>query len=83
MTEATTAAPDIAPELLTEREAAALLGIGTRTLWGWARSGVCPAPRKLGRGLRPSVRYSRRELLRWIEAGCQPLDCRNGARGGL
>jgi excisionase family DNA binding protein len=78
-----TATPHVAggivPELLTERQAAELLGIGARTLWRWSRSGVCPAPRKLGLGPRAAVRFSRSELLQWIEAGCPKVH--GGQRG--
>jgi predicted DNA-binding transcriptional regulator AlpA len=58
------------PFLLTTEEAARLCGIGTRTLWRWSRSGICPPPIKIGRGLRAAVRYRRGELLQWIADGC-------------
>jgi predicted DNA-binding transcriptional regulator AlpA len=64
----------ITPELLTERQAAELLGMGSRTLWRHSRSGTCPAPVKIGRGTRPAVRYRRAELLQWIQGGCKPVD---------
>ena len=60
----------ITPELLTTAEAARLAGVGERTLWSWSRSGISPAPVKIGVGLRPAVRYRRSEILAWIEAGC-------------
>lgn len=58
---------NIIPELLTTRQAAALCGIGERTLWRWSRSGIAPAPVKIGRS---AVRYRRDEYLQWIADGC-------------
>lgn len=55
-----------APELLTTRQAAELLGIGERTLWRYSNSGRAPAPIRVG----SAVRYRRAELLEWIAAGC-------------
>ena len=66
----------IVPELLTTRQAAALAGVGERTLWRWSRSGICPAPIKIGIGPRPAVRFRRSEILAWIDSGCQPVDGR-------
>ena len=66
--------PSITPELLTTCKAADLTGIGERTLWRWSRSGLAPAPIKIGHGLRPAVRYSRQEILDWIAGGCRPTD---------
>lgn len=57
--------------LLTAREAAALCAIGERTLWRWSRSGVSPAPVKIGGA---AVRYRREELLEWIQEGCPRVD---------
>lgn len=54
-----------AVELLDALAAAALLGISTRHLYRMSDSGDCPPPRRLGR----SVRWSRSELLAWIDAG--------------
>jgi len=70
----------ITPELLDTRDAARLLGIGERTLWRWSRSGVCPEPIRLGRGLRAAVRYRRTELLDWIADGCPRMDGKGGNR---
>ncbi len=64
----------IVPELLSCEQAAALAGCGTRTWWRWTRSGLAPAPVKIGIGLRPAVRYRRSEILRWIESGCLRVD---------
>ncbi|MBM4094251.1 MAG: helix-turn-helix domain-containing protein [Planctomycetes bacterium] len=69
-TSAAAAPADITPELLDTHDAAKLLSIGERTLWRWSRSGICPAPIKIGRGLRAAVRYRRAELLKWISDGC-------------
>ncbi|MBN2024920.1 MAG: helix-turn-helix domain-containing protein [Pirellulales bacterium] len=58
-------------ELLTLKEAAALSGVSDRTLWEWARRGICPAPIRIGRAV---VRYSRRAYEEWIAAGCPRVD---------
>lgn len=60
----------IETELLTTREAATLAGVGERTWWRWTRSGLAPAPLKIGIGPRAAVRFRRAELLEWIAAGC-------------
>lgn len=67
-------ASGIVPELLSEKQAAQLCGIGTRTLWRWSRSGIAPAPIKIGRGLRAAVRYRRQDLLAWIADGCPRVE---------
>ena len=61
------------PELLTTSEAAQLAGVGERTWWRWTRSGIAPPPLKIGRGLRPAVRFRRSEVLAWMAGGC--LEC--------
>jgi predicted DNA-binding transcriptional regulator AlpA len=73
-------APGIVPELLTTAEAAQLAGCGERTFWAWSRSGLAPAPVKIGLGLRPAVRYRRGELLQWIQDGCPRVDDHGGQR---
>jgi predicted DNA-binding transcriptional regulator AlpA len=65
----------IAPQLLTAKEAAALVNCGERTLWRWSRSGVAPAPVKIGAS---AVRYRRDEYLDWIAAGCPRCNARKG-----
>ena len=70
----TTCGVQIVPELLRPAEAARLLGIGERTLWRHSRSGMAPAPLKIGDGRRAAVRYRRSELLAWIAAGCPRVD---------
>jgi predicted DNA-binding transcriptional regulator AlpA len=62
-------------ELLTLRDAAKLCGVSPRTAWGWAKSGVSPAPLKIGKG---TVRYSRRAYQAWVAAGCPAC---NGGQG--
>jgi predicted DNA-binding transcriptional regulator AlpA len=57
-------------ELMTLRQAAELCSVSDRTLWGWARDGIAPAPLKIGRG---TVRYSKPDYLAWIAAGCRPI----------
>ena len=59
--------------LLTTAEAAELLSIGERTLWRWSRSGIAPAPVKIGGS---AVRYRRDEYLTWIAEGCPRTDGR-------
>jgi len=66
--------PDPLPELLTVAQACAMLGISKRTLWRWSRSGISPAPLKIGKGLRAAVRYRRAELVTWFERGCPPCE---------
>lgn len=75
---ATPQADGIVAELLTEKQAAQLCGIGTRTLWRWSRSGIAPRPVKIGRGKRPAVRYRRVELVQWIADGCPRTERRAG-----
>jgi excisionase family DNA binding protein len=58
------------PALISEKEAAELVGIKPRTWRRMSRSGVAPAPVKLGKGERPMIRFRRSELEAWIEAGC-------------
>ena len=64
----------IIPELLTSKQAAELCGIAERTLWSWSRSGLAPAPLKIGLGTRPAVRFKRSEYMAWIQAGCPRVD---------
>ncbi len=52
--------------LIDVREAAELLGIGTRTVWRLHSGGRIPAPIRLG----GAVRWRRAELLAFVEAGC-------------
>ena len=61
-------------ELLTTKAAAALLSIGERTLWRYSNAGRAPAPIRVG----SAVRYRRRDLFAWIDAGCP--DLRGGGR---
>lgn len=59
-----------AGELLTTRQAASLLSVGERTLWRWSRSGLAPAPLKVGGSC---VRFRRQDLINWIANDCQPV----------
>jgi len=63
------------PLLLTQQQAAGLIGCGTRTLRRWGQTGVAPKPRIIGgdgsnRRHNALTRYSRDEILEWIAAGC-------------
>jgi len=66
----------IVPELLTTKQAAALCGLGERTLWRFSRSGVSPRPLKIGHGRNGAVRYRRSEILAWIAGDCKRVDGR-------
>lgn len=50
-----------APVLLTVREVAERLRVGTRTVWRWSKTGDMPAPVRLGRGRRV-VRWNADEI---------------------
>lgn len=50
-------------ELLTEREAASLLKISSRTLQAWRPAGTGPAFVRVGR----SIRYRRNALQEWLD----------------
>ncbi len=65
---------ELQPELLTTLQAAQLAGVSERTMWSWSRSGLAPAPLKIGHGLRPAVRLRKSELLSWIAAGCPRVE---------
>lgn len=58
----TTKEPPIQPLLLTARQAAKVLSISERTLWGLTKAGDIPAVRFGGR----NVRYSPDDLKAWI-----------------
>ena len=62
------------PELLTEPQTAELAGFSGRTWRRMTRSGVAPAPLRIGRGSRPMIRFRKSEILAWIENGCKPVD---------
>jgi len=53
-------------EILTSREAQALLKIGRTKLWELTRKNQIPAYR-VGEGTRASLRFKRSELLAWLE----------------
>jgi hypothetical protein len=64
------APPNVAPlnpgDLVTETEAAAILGAQVQTLRNWRWKGIGPRTRKIGQRL---VRYHRADLAAFIEAG--------------
>jgi len=73
-------APDgdrIVPELWTSKKTAKYISAGERTLWAWSRSGICPAPVKIGIGPRPAVRFVAAEIRAWVKAGCPRCDGRD------
>jgi excisionase family DNA binding protein len=51
-------------DLLTVREVAQRLALGTRTVWKWSRSGQLPAPVRLGNR---TVRWRAAEIERFVE----------------
>lgn len=66
-----THAQDMRPQLaLAAPDVAALLGVSERHVWKLNASGGIPTPVKLGR----CVRWRRRELLAWLDAGCPSRD---------
>lgn len=54
---------DIASEILTPEQTAALLQVSPRTVEEWRRTRTGPPWRRMGR----HVRYLRREVLAWFE----------------
>lgn len=56
--------------LIDLREAAKLLGLSQRTVWGMAKNGRMPKPIKIGR----AARWSHEELRAWVNAGGPPLN---------
>lgn len=60
-------ANNIAPgDLLTEAEAAAILGCAVQTLRNWRWQGIGPRVRRIGKRM---VRYSRKDLADFVAAG--------------
>jgi excisionase family DNA binding protein len=55
-----------ADEILTSREARALLKIGRTKLWELTRNNLIPAYR-VGPGKSSDLRYKRSELLAWLD----------------
>jgi predicted DNA-binding transcriptional regulator AlpA len=68
--EVTMRAPDDAADdtLMSEAQAAALLGVTQRTLQGWRRNGAGPGFVRL---TARSVRYRRADLVGWVNARLQ------------
>lgn len=68
--------PERAPaELLDVRAVAAMLDCSPRHVYRLADAGRMPKPRRLGQ----LVRWSRRELEQWIDAGCPAVRAARGA----
>ncbi len=62
--------PDVSAELLDVKSVAALLGgCSTRHVYRLADAGRMPRPIRLG----SLVRWSRAELMTWLNSGCQPV----------
>jgi excisionase family DNA binding protein len=59
------------PPMLTTKQVVSLTGLGERTVWRYSRSGIMPAPVKIGR---TTVRFRRDEILEWIDEGCPRVD---------
>lgn len=55
-------------ERLTEREAAAIVGVHMVTLATWRKQGTGPAYMKLGEKKNSPVRYERDDLEAWLQA---------------
>ena len=53
------------PLALRPRDAAKMLGVSPRTLWGWTRDGIVPSVR-VGTGKRKTVLYSVVDLQSWL-----------------
>lgn len=56
------------PDLLTNEEAAALIGIKPNTLEIWRVRGKGPKFIKLGESKQAPIRYRRSDVLAWLEA---------------
>lgn len=54
------------PLALRPRDAARVLGISPRTLWGWTRAGIVPCVR-VGTGKRRTVLYPVAVLRAWLD----------------
>lgn len=63
------------PLALRPRDAARLLGISPRTLWGWTHAGIVPCVR-VGTGKRRTVLYPVADLQAWLSRQT------DGAEGG-
>jgi predicted site-specific integrase-resolvase len=63
------------PLALRPRDAARMLGVSPRTLWGWTRAGIVPCVR-VGAGKRRTVLYPVADLRAWLARQIE------GAKGG-
>ncbi len=59
----------VSPELLDREVVGRMLGVHPRSLLHFVRRGEIPAPVKIGR----LVKWNRRELEKWLDAGCPPF----------
>lgn len=66
----TAGAEDQDIQLLTAADLAGLLKVNRSTLYSWLSSGRLPMPLRIGK----SVRWAKRIIDRWIEAGCPPRE---------
>jgi hypothetical protein len=64
--------------LVTEREAATLIGLSYRTLQRWRWVGRGPRYAKIG----AAVRYELAELRRYVKANTRPASAERSARNG-
>ena len=64
-------AVSVEPLLVDASDAAKLCGVSRSCWYGWLASGQAPGP-ALRKGR--VTRWSRLELVRWVEAGCPPRD---------
>ena len=60
--------------LLGVKELARRLRISERSVWAHAKTGLMPAPLRIGR----SRRWPAAAIERWIAGGCQPVDQEGG-----
>lgn len=66
---------DNSPLSLRPRDAARMLGVSPRTLWGWTQAGLVPCVR-VGTGKRKTVLYPLADLQTWLTRQAE------GAKGG-
>ena len=57
-------------ELISVRQAAALVGVTPRTIFAWLAADAIPTPVRVGSGPRGTVRFRRDDIMAWIKAGC-------------
>lgn len=62
--------PESLARLVDVRSVAEMLGVSSRQVYRLADAGRMPQPIKLG----GAVRWSRRAIVEWIDAGCPPQE---------